>query len=117
MRLLLDTHIFLWFILNDERLPEPSRTSIEAEANEVFLSAVSVWEIAIKSMRGLHRSSSAVDDVPNRIGRAPNCEIGLTITIKIALLGAQLSTYYSTIRNPRSKQDKLFCRMRTELWV
>ena len=48
MKLLLDTHIFLWFILDDERLPELMRASIEAESNEVFLSTVSVWEIAIK---------------------------------------------------------------------
>lgn len=48
MKLLLDTHIFLWFILNDERLPELMRASIETESNEVFLSSVSVWEIAIK---------------------------------------------------------------------
>ncbi|MEP7336560.1 MAG: type II toxin-antitoxin system VapC family toxin [Acidobacteriota bacterium] len=48
MKLLLDTHIFLWFILNNERLPELMRASIETETNEVFLSAVSVWEIAIK---------------------------------------------------------------------
>ncbi len=48
MKLLLDTHIFLWFILNDAQLPELLRASIEDEANEVFLSTVSVWEIAIK---------------------------------------------------------------------
>ncbi|MBP6822438.1 MAG: type II toxin-antitoxin system VapC family toxin [Acidobacteria bacterium] len=48
MKLLLDTHIFLWFILDDGRLPELMRASIEAETNEVFLSTVSVWEIAIK---------------------------------------------------------------------
>ncbi len=48
MKLLLDTHIFLWFILNNERLPELLRASIEAETNEVLLSTVSVWEIAIK---------------------------------------------------------------------
>ncbi|MEK7830157.1 MAG: hypothetical protein AAB401_03680 [Acidobacteriota bacterium] len=42
MKLLLDTHIFLWFILNDERLPELMRASIETESNEIFLSSVSV---------------------------------------------------------------------------
>ena len=48
MKLLLDTHIFLWFILNNDRLSELLRASIESETNEVFLSSVSVWEIAIK---------------------------------------------------------------------
>ena len=48
MKLLLDTHIFLWHITRDPQLPELWRASIEDEANEVFLSVVSHWEIAIK---------------------------------------------------------------------
>jgi PIN domain nuclease of toxin-antitoxin system len=48
MRLLLDTHIFLWHITNNPQLPELWRASIEDEANDVFLSVVSHWEIAIK---------------------------------------------------------------------
>jgi PIN domain nuclease of toxin-antitoxin system len=48
MRLLLDTHIALWAIIADDRLPAQAQELIEDPANEVFVSAASVWEIAIK---------------------------------------------------------------------
>jgi hypothetical protein len=51
MKLLLDTHAFLWWDSNDARLPENLRSAIASPRNEVFVSAVTVWEIAIK--RGL----------------------------------------------------------------
>lgn len=48
MRLLLDTHIFLWYISADPKLPTAFRAAIQAARNEVFLSAASVWEATIK---------------------------------------------------------------------
>jgi PIN domain nuclease of toxin-antitoxin system len=48
MRLLLDTHAFLWAITEDPRLGPLSRTLITTEASAVLLSHVSLWEIAIK---------------------------------------------------------------------
>jgi len=48
MKLLLDTHVFLWYISADAKLPEPFRVAIQDPANEVFLSAASVWESVIK---------------------------------------------------------------------
>jgi PIN domain nuclease of toxin-antitoxin system len=48
MRLLLDTHVFLWYITADPKLPAPFRVAIQDPGNEVFLSAVSVWEAVIK---------------------------------------------------------------------
>ena len=48
MRLLLDTHIFLWYISADPQLPAAFRAAIQDPANEVFLSAASVWEAIIK---------------------------------------------------------------------
>jgi PIN domain nuclease of toxin-antitoxin system len=41
MKLLLDTHVFLWFISGDNRLPESARDSIRDLNNEVYLSVVS----------------------------------------------------------------------------
>ena len=41
MSLLLDTHIFLWFISGDARLPDSIREAIRDPANQVFLSVVS----------------------------------------------------------------------------
>ena len=52
MRLLLDTPIFLWFITGDARLPDIARDAIRDVANEAFLSAASMWEMAIKSSIG-----------------------------------------------------------------
>jgi PIN domain nuclease of toxin-antitoxin system len=52
MRLLLDTHSFLWFAENDARLSAIARSLIEDGANEVLLSLGSVWEMAIKVSQG-----------------------------------------------------------------
>ena len=51
MRVLLDTHIFLWFLSDDKRLKGRTRKHIES-ADEVYVSAASVWEAAIKSGLG-----------------------------------------------------------------
>lgn len=48
MRLLLDTHVFLWFINKDSRLPPTFRDAIRDEANEVHLSIASTWEAVVK---------------------------------------------------------------------
>ncbi len=52
MRILLDTHIFLWYITADAQLPADLRDTIREPANEVFLSVVSVWEAVIKYALG-----------------------------------------------------------------
>lgn len=51
MRLLLDTHVVVWVLSAPERLSGPSRKAIEAPENEVFVSVVSPWELAIKGPR------------------------------------------------------------------
>ncbi len=48
MRLLLDTHVFLWYISGDPALPPAWRDAIRDPRNEVSLSVVSVWEAVIK---------------------------------------------------------------------
>ncbi len=52
MKLLLDTHIFLWYITADLRLPTLFRDAIREPINEVFLSVASLWEVIIKSNLG-----------------------------------------------------------------
>jgi len=52
MNVLLDTHIFIWWTLNDTRLSVALRLELEAPANGVFLSAASVWELCIKHELG-----------------------------------------------------------------
>lgn len=48
MKLLLDTHIFFWFIAGSLNLSSNARSLIEDLANEKFVSAANLWEIAIK---------------------------------------------------------------------
>lgn len=60
MRLLLDTHIALWALVADPRLPEQARDLIADSRNSVFISAASVWEIAIKHSLARGRP----DDMP-----------------------------------------------------
>jgi PIN domain nuclease of toxin-antitoxin system len=74
LRLLLDTHAYLWMLDAPQRLPVWIRSAIEDGANDVFVSAASAWEIAIKQAIGrlpaaradpldaLHRSGLA--DLP-----------------------------------------------------
>lgn len=52
MRYLVDTHAFLWTTGRSNRLPNTARLTIEDPANEIFLSAVSLWEVAIKLRSG-----------------------------------------------------------------
>jgi PIN domain nuclease of toxin-antitoxin system len=52
MKLLLDTHIFLWFVLNDPQLRTAARTAIENGSNKSYLSVASVWEVVIKYQIG-----------------------------------------------------------------
>ncbi|GIK36003.1 MAG: twitching motility protein PilT [Gammaproteobacteria bacterium] len=52
MKLLLDTHLLLWAAGMPERLSAPARSLLEAPDNEIFFSAASLWEIAIKRSLG-----------------------------------------------------------------
>ena len=52
MKLLLDTHVFLWYISADRELPADVRDSIRSPANEVYLSVASLWEVIIKYQIG-----------------------------------------------------------------
>jgi PIN domain nuclease of toxin-antitoxin system len=52
MNILLDTHAFLWFVNDDPQLSDPAKRLIEDESSQPFLSAASLWEIAIKISLG-----------------------------------------------------------------
>ncbi|HKX77943.1 MAG TPA: type II toxin-antitoxin system VapC family toxin [Novosphingobium sp.] len=59
MKLLLDTHLLIWAAGFPERLPVEARELIEDKDNDLFFSAASLWEVAIKSALG--REDFAVD--------------------------------------------------------
>lgn len=50
MKILLDTHILLWAISNDRKLPEKARKLIENEENEIYYSIISLWEVELKRL-------------------------------------------------------------------
>jgi PIN domain nuclease of toxin-antitoxin system len=52
MRYLLDTHTFLWWNMDDAQLSSLAKELIADGNNEIFISAASAWEIAIKTARG-----------------------------------------------------------------
>jgi PIN domain nuclease of toxin-antitoxin system len=52
LKILLDTHVFIWWDGEDPALSGDLREAISDPANEIYVSAASVWEIAIKRRRG-----------------------------------------------------------------
>lgn len=52
MRLLIDTHIFIWYILDIQKLSATVRALIDDEDNKILFSTASVWEMAIKQSIG-----------------------------------------------------------------
>ncbi|MGI4895985.1 MAG: type II toxin-antitoxin system VapC family toxin [Janthinobacterium lividum] len=52
MNLLLDTHVLLWWLTDDERLPERMRVAVGDGENEVLVSAATAWEMSIKAALG-----------------------------------------------------------------
>jgi len=52
MRVLIDTHVFLWWVEGDRALPAKARAALADQDNECLFSLVSVWELAIKAGLG-----------------------------------------------------------------
>ena len=50
MKILLDTHILLWTLSNDAKLPEKSKKLIENMENDIYYSIVSLWEVELKRL-------------------------------------------------------------------
>jgi PIN domain nuclease of toxin-antitoxin system len=63
LKLLLDTHTFLWFINGDKRLSAKARDLIEDKENSRFLSVASLWEMAIKVSLGKLRLDVSFDQL------------------------------------------------------
>jgi PIN domain nuclease of toxin-antitoxin system len=84
MRLLLDTHVFVWWYTDADRLSATARQAIADPANEVSVSAVVAWEIAIKRALGRMRFDASVEQAVAEEGFLP-----LPITLRHAeLVGA-----------------------------
>ena len=80
MRLLLDTHAFLWWLTDSPRLSEPARQAIAAETNEVLVSAASAWEITTKHRLGrLPNAEAVASDVKGVIARQDFDELPISV--------------------------------------
>lgn len=63
MRLLLDTHIYIWSVTRNRKLPADMRDEI-ADAKQVYVSTASIWELSIKAARGKlePRAAQTIDE-------------------------------------------------------
>lgn len=75
MRLLLDTHIFLWWIKGDAKLAKSTRTKI-LHASEVYISSASIWEITIKIK--LKKLNGNVKEIVEAITQSGFLELPIT---------------------------------------
>ncbi len=82
MRLLLDTHVFLWSVQADRRLSKKTAAKI-LDAEKVYVSSVSIWEASIKIK--LKKLSVNIDDLVEAIEKSGFIE--LLVTAQHAALG------------------------------
>lgn len=80
MRLLLDTHAFLWWSDDSPQLPRPARRAIQDEDNDVLVSAASAWEITTKHRLGkLPGADPIASDIPGAIADQGFDELPITV--------------------------------------
>ena len=70
MRLLLDTHIWLWSLLEPQQLVAKVRRALESAENEIWLSPISTWELALLVERGRLRLDADLDAHGDRSSNA-----------------------------------------------
>jgi PIN domain nuclease of toxin-antitoxin system len=69
IRLLLDTHVLIWFAAGDRRLKPHVRSSLTDPAAEIFVSVITNWEIAVKKRRSPeYLLPGPIDDIIERAG-------------------------------------------------
>jgi len=96
VRLLLDTHTFIWWFAGNARLSASARQAIADEDNDVLISAASAWEIATKyRARRLPDAKGLAEDIAGHIADE-NFE-GLPITVADAALAGALQ---GSLRDP-----------------
>ncbi len=89
MRLLLDTHVFVWWAAKDRRLRDEARAAIAAPDSDVAVSAASAWEIAIKRTAG---KLKAPRDIEAQIAR--HRLSALPISVAHALRAGELPLHH-----------------------
>ena len=86
MKLLLDTHIFIWWADQPEKLSPAALSALQDEANELFLSVASVWEMQIKIQLGKLKLSLPLKDLVKNQQEANGITVSpVTLTHALAL--------------------------------
>lgn len=89
MKLLLDTHVLLWAVSEPNQLTVAARDGLEDGTNDVYVSVVSAWEIAIKQSLGkLELSKPAEQWLPEVLRRTgfELAEVGLGAALRVRAL-------------------------------
>ena len=63
MRILLDTHAFIWFAEDDSQLNQTIKKTIEKPTNDIFLSIASIWEMAIKMQLNKLKINKSIEEI------------------------------------------------------
>lgn len=88
MKLLLDTHVLLWSLLEPERLTAEARRRLEDDRNELWISPISAWETLLLIERGRvelgPETQSAAAWVRRALAAAPLREAPLTVEVALA---------------------------------
>jgi PIN domain nuclease of toxin-antitoxin system len=95
MRVLLDTHIALWLLIDSPKLSEKARTIIITAGDQVYVSAVSIWEISIK-----HRLLPAQMPISGQMAKSRFAAAGLQLLAISAEHAAQVDTLTLHHRDP-----------------
>ncbi len=90
MRLLLDTHVLLWWLEDPALLTAPARAAIASDKSLVFASAASAWEVAIKQARG---KLSCPDDLEAML--LANRFQALPVTVRHGLIAGRLPSHHA----------------------
>lgn len=88
MKLLVDTHCWLWFFLSPDRLSAPALELLEDEDSEIFVSVASAWEIVIKHSLGKLSLPSPPDEyIPSRLAEMRHRTLPIELPHALALAG------------------------------
>jgi len=105
--MLLDTHIFLWWLFGDKNLPDGIRRYIENRDHEVYISAASVWEIATKYRLGkLPHAESVAKRTPVWIEKAGFNSLPITAE-HAQLAGSWMDSHRDPFDRMLAAQSKL----------
>jgi PIN domain nuclease of toxin-antitoxin system len=90
MKLLIDTHVLLWWLDEPAQISDEAQSAIRTQENDVFVSAVTAWEIVIKKALG---KLDAPDNLAEVISACRFLQLPMTIKHAVSL--ASLPAYHS----------------------